>query len=502
MSVRQKRQITIIDPISSSQPASFTSDVPFVSSDFDTSSGNAISVDVQRVVNLWDTETSKPIQTSQELIFDGLLSTFTPSPDRWSCIRQFAPNIVAFMDSRSVRLFDIRKPITETDCLLTHQLERDLDDCEVVSCAEMMPNRQALVVGTSHKLFAIDLRMEKEEQRSFIKWVHQMQTRPTMLTISDGPEGELIFVSGQLSGDIRLCETKNLSDNLFTSPYLPACPKTLADSYQTARRRGHLLDATSRARDQIRMSSTGLVQWNSHLIVQNSMGDLFAQRFRIRPTETSDLDNSAFDGEPHKIAEAMTQWDDKLTELATTDAKPFYATDIVDLRPLAEVIARNVTNPNGVGGSGVVDLNAMETAEPQRRAPKWRQSTKRLNTYVDALAKSMLSVWDLPLDEADNLGIGIPAKTSVTAVRIANWLENSVANDDDPVAAKDLNVSQISPIRLSNSSEPNQTQLTATTQSQGQMPFTSTQIDSPATAAGPKRAKKAARQSRVFVPGF
>lgn len=492
LSVRQKKHITIIDPIQRFKHSCFESEVPFVSSDFDTTSGNVFSADVKRIVKLWDLERQKPISTSNEIPS----LPFAPSPDHWSCIRQFSPNIVAYSDRRSIRLFDTRNPISDANCIFTHELRKDLDHCEVVSCAEMVPSRSAIVVGTTHKLFAIDIRMEKDEENSLIKWVHQMQSRPTILSVSDSPVGELIFASGQVSGDIRFFETTMIPEHLYTSPYMPECPKSIADSYQVARRRGHLLCATSRARDQIRMCTTGMVQWNSNLITQNSMGDLFAQGFRLSPNAS---DKTLFDAEPIRIAEAMTQWDDELTLLAT-NTKPFYATDIVDLRSLSKEIARNMNSRNGFERSDdPIDQIPIEQAKPQHR-PKWRQSAKRLNSYVDALAKTMLSIWDLPMEEEDHLGIGVPAKPSVTAVRIANWLENSVVEqpiDSEVTVTQDLNASTISSIPLSGAT---QIKLTQITQSQGQMPFTSTQTESPSAALKPP--KKKARQSRVFVPGF
>lgn len=502
LSVRQKTQITIIDPVSHFKHASFTSEVPFVSSDFDTHSGNVITSDAKRIVSVWDLGTQKPIQTTSEELTS---VPFAPCPDQWSCIRQCSPHIFAYFDRRSVRLFDIRSSISDTKCLLMHRMDRELDDCEVISCAEMVPSRSTIIVGTTHKLFAIDLRMDKAELSTRMKWVHQMQTRPTMLSVSDQPDGELIFVSGQKTGDIRLCETKIISDDVIISPFLPRCPKSINDSYHVARRMGHLMDATSCVRDQILMSTTGLAEWKSHLITQNSMGDLIAQHFRFRPATPNN--DPPFDVEPRTIAEAMTEWEGDLANVVNTTA-PFYCTELVDVRPLADILGHNVTNPNGIGGCHPSDVNANESVvETRQRYPKWRQTIKRLDTYVDALAKGMLSPWDIPITEADTVDLNVPAKTTLTAVRIANWLEDSVAKDEpktidaEAAATQQLNESTLSSIRLSGvAHRSDSTQLSTMQTRSSRMPVTSTQIDSPASVQKPP--KKKMRQSRVFVPGF
>lgn len=482
LSVRQKHRITIVDPIDSRPIGAFDSELPFVSSDFDANSGAIITSDVRKIINTWDLETHKPILTS-----DAISSTeLEPWHDPWSCVRHFGPHTFAFADRRAVRLFDTRQPITDAYCTVAVDHQRlGMADCEVVSCLEMVSTtRLAMVLGTTHKLFAVDMRIGQHDT-AMVQWMHQLRVRPTMLSATrtaDG-DGEIIFAGSQLSGDIRLCETKmTVDDQVYSSPFLMVRPKTLVDSLQEACRHGHMLDATSGEREHIDMCTTGLVQWRSHLIMQNSVGDLFAQRFATRQTDSMIAD------ETEQIVGAMSNWKRQLAALPSAKDK-FYTTEIADFGPVAMTVRRLVREHKKLADTTDEHI-AVEAAT--QRWPRWRQSAKRINSYVDALTKGILSVWDLPLDGVEQLPP--PPKASGTASRIASWLENSVVGQDVVEATPELNVSHNSSIGLATSS----TQLS-------KVRLTGTQtVDggSPTATAERKPPKKKVRQSRVFVPGF
>lgn len=258
------------------------------------------------------------------------------------------------------------------------------------------------------------------------------------------------------------------------------------DSYQLVRRRGDCLDARCMVPHQLKASITGLQLWRSadadadadavFLLQQNSAGDVFVQTVGER---TGDEQPGAVPpADCQRVREALGEWAEQLQQLqqrpATADADgdssgedeaheadataagaagQFFATDLTYFRAMADVVAHNVCNPFGVGGSGMVDIPsaipagtaavaAATDADPGERAPRWRKPLKQLRMYKDALAASMLEVWNMPectAEDGDGLNdqaaLGRAAGSRRTkADRISAWLERTSTQLDADAA--------------------------------------------------------------------
>lgn len=257
------------------------------------------------------------------------------------------------------------------------------------------------------------------------------------------------------------------------------------DSYQLVRRRGDCLDARCMVPQQLKASITGLQLWRNgdtdavvFLLQQNSAGDVFVQTVNERTgNEQAGVVPPA---DSKRVLKAFHVWDEQLQQLqrsiagaaagsamadsdgeedeSSTPTRQFMATDLTYFRAMADVVAHNVCNPFGVGGSGMVDIPsaipagtaaiAAVDADPSERAPRWRKPLKQIRMYKDALAPSLLEVWNMPecteedgdgLDDQAAVGRAGPRRTK--ADRISAWLERTSTQQDADAPMDELDVS-------------------------------------------------------------
>lgn len=497
--VRQKTHITIVDPHSGRIVTSSHSEVPYISASFDAERLHFIAVDVQRQLSVWplDAQRTEPVQ-SVRLGDAGYQSVHIADP--WTAVRPLAAHMQVIADRESVHVFDTRVPY---DALLqphyAHTFRPYMDRCEMLTCVELLPGvaETCVLAGASHRLFALDLRMladsdgdaaaDGSRAADLVQWAHQLQSRPAMLSAlrptNSAPHNSsdtLIAVAAHAPGDMRLIEMQQIDGiRSYAAQTMPYRPPAMSDGHQLVRRMGACLAACSRLPQQMRASVAGMRLWECqaagkaagtlHLLHQSSAGDVFAQQLVRRDAQasTTEPDNA-------RMRTAFQTWDEQLERLATraesaaTDAageraaagRPHVATDQTYFRGLADVLAQNVCNPYGIGLTAETAKTAAAAAGDgitlERRDP-WRQPLRKLRTYVDALAPSMLEIWQMPVDVVDSetavstqapadvsvidkAAIGVPSSVvapamATRAARISAWVNRSSTQTDAAAAA-------------------------------------------------------------------
>lgn len=425
LSVRQRSTISILDPKSRSMvyqlKQSADTSCPFVSGSFERQSNLFITSDGQRCVKIWDG--SKCITESS--LFDESATL----PDNWSCVRGFQPKIFAYADRFKVGLFDTRlnqwsQHDVQQGGNVAMNIKKLMNACEQivnVDVSQVSPN--VLYVATTHKLFGIDVRCVRTKKFATIEWSHQMLTYPTNMAFAKFTEtdcNETIVLSGSKPDEIKLAHVNQISSGSvrWNSSSCPYRSVGIAASYRLARLRGFCLDPMSMAENEINISSTGLTAIGRHLIVQNAAGHLFTQRF-------IDRSSKEITDQKLKVANAIHLWDTQLMSASSSlQSHKYKSTDISNVRGMANVLARNISNPHGIGGSGVVDVKAAEVeSDLPRQTCRWQYSISQLQHYKDALAADMLAVWDIiPDNERATDPTTVPGSATD---RLTEWLSKS-----------------------------------------------------------------------------
>lgn len=477
--VRQKNHISIVDNHSARIVNSFHSQVPYISAAFDAERQHIITIDVQRRLCVRSLNIEKQKEPLQSMLLGAAHYQSINITDPWTVVRPLAVNLQAIGDRETVHVFDTRMPY---DALqqpyYAHTFRPYMDRCEMLTCLDVMPevSEHFLLAGASHRLFALDTRMigepdseAAESSRSdLIQWTHQLQSKPVMLSALRPTEDTttLIAVAAHVPGDMRLIEMQPRSAGIETyiAQTPPYRPHSLSDSHQLVRRMGDGLDACSRVPQQMRASVTGVHLWQNrsagngagstlHLLHQSSAGDVFAQQ--LRPRDYSSDSIRTANQQKGGIRVAFQTWEEQLKSLVERSecivdsaARPYVASDQTYFRGLADVMARNVCNPYGIGLTAETTTVADDVV--LQRQDRWRTPLRKIRTYVDALAPSMLEIWQMSSDletdgdgdatnatklgadvsVVDNAALGIPSSAVAPAIatraaRISAWVNRS-----------------------------------------------------------------------------
>lgn len=361
----------------------------FTSADCQDSTNKVITSDVNRTIKIWD-----EFSSYKKCINEGIISVdenMKSSMDNWNCVRDCQNALFCYSDRQYIRLFDSRMPIELNENSFTININDYTNNCDYITNVEPSMNSDFLYITTKHTLTAIDLRRGSSSvgNSNILQWTHQFSGAPTMIDIMpelNKDNGETIVIGCHETGDVRICET-NLLDGHLYSPYLPYRPKPIADSYFIARCFTKCIDPISNIENRIKSCNTGMnllqKNGNTYFLVQNSLGDVFVQEFYRKLEDYTFGDSIKIENINDKVADEMDKWDEQIKSLKG----PAYSiTDIVTFKPMADVLRNNLD----------IEYNTI-TDEPQpiKREPKWKQSFKKMNTYVDALANGMLSVWNI-----------------------------------------------------------------------------------------------------------
>lgn len=410
IATRNKHNITILRQGSDTTMSNYESKVPYV------------SCDVSPELHLATTNTDKQMRvydlnTSQTLNKFDLEYVASLLPDNWSCVKNFHPNCYLYADRHNLRPID-----TRTKVIGSHFKMSDYGEiCDFMSCLTPSQRFEHLVyVGTSHRLFAIDLRNFSgviDGQNMALSWTHTMNLPPSMIKTAVIDDAEMIMISSNLPGDMRVVLTEYGSE--YKNLYLPVRPPSVLDSLQFAKDNFVCLNPVSSVNRRVRLCLTGIdfmttFDGKTSIISQNSICDVFKQSVtKERPDDVGE------------VCKKMKSWMKAVDEVedALPETKEFGATAVIYKKDMVRVFkSTRLTRPNELE-------EELDAAKPKQR-PRWQRSVAELAKYKDALVESIMDVWDFPMEQDDHLNLPNTEPESLD-MKIQSWLEKSQFDIDD-----------------------------------------------------------------------
>lgn len=304
-------------------------------------------------------------------------------------------SIATYTNLKALHLVDFRddKDVTLFDSSDFHMV------CEELSYHKNSLHDNLLYLASSHLLYGIDLRFPKQP---LMHWTHQLIQQPTMLKRVSYFGDEVICLSSNMQGDMKIFNcSKESQPNSWSISHMPFKPRNIKNSYQTLREKGLLL-LSDPIKHRVSLSTTGIAMIANEkkseiqLFTQNSVGDVFKSFLNSR----DELSETVFNN--------FIQWDDALKDKRSqmemlkdwksSDSaeerqknEELYFTDISNLRGLRNCMrCEKLTAPDDRD-----DSFQMMTV----RVPRWRQDIEEAGEYRDALAQHLLAEWDLQIEE-------------------------------------------------------------------------------------------------------
>lgn len=173
-----------------------------------------------------------------------------------------------------------------------------------------------------------------------------------------------------------------------------------------ARTKGKCLFPAATLRNRLKLFHSGIAivadRDRFHLLVQNSLGDIYQQR----------LDPDSDSADTDQVAAKLHAWMIQLRDINAAAQGPV-ANDYKIQRGLRAVF-RNAEQPKD-------DFKAL------KRPPRWRQTVEQLHQYKDHLAATMLSIWGFRPDVTEsqqNLSQSRHLTETISVEdRIVDWLD-------------------------------------------------------------------------------
>lgn len=391
--------------------SNYESKVPYVSCDLSPDLHLA-TTNTDKQMRVFDLNTS---QTRNKFDLEYVASLV---PDNWSCVKSFqSPNCYLYADRRNLRPIDTRTKVVGSHFNVTDYGEI----CDFMSC--VMPSQRfehLIYVGTSHRLFAIDLRNFSgviDDRNMALSWTHLMNLPPTMIKTSVIDDAEMILFSNNLPGDMRVVLTEYGSE--YKNLYLPVRPPSAIDSLQLAKDNFVCLCPVSSVNRRVRLCLTGLdfmtnFNGKTSIISQNSICDVFKQN--VIKEKHDDV------GE---VCTRMKSWMETVDEVEgdVPETKEFGATAVIYKKDMVRVFkSTRLARPNELE-------EELEAAKPRQR-PRWQRSIAELANYKDALVESIMEVWDFPMEDNENLHLP-KTKPESLENKIQSWFEKSQFDVDN-----------------------------------------------------------------------
>ncbi|XP_063708474.1 uncharacterized protein LOC134837090 [Culicoides brevitarsis] len=408
--VRSKRNIGLLQQSSETTLSNFESKVPYVSCDLTSEDRHLATTNTDKQFRVYDLSTQ---QTLNKFDLDYLSSLLY---DNWSCVKRFQSNSYIYADRRNLRPLDIRTKVIGSYLNVGEYGEI----CDHISCIAPSQRYEHLIyVGSSHRLFAIDLRNFSgtiNEQNMTLSWTHMMNLPPCMVKTTAIDNSEIILASSNLTGDARIFLTDFNSE--YKNLYLPLKIPSIIDSLQVAKDNFICLNPVSSVNRRVRLCQTGMdFMTNSSdrtisIISQNSICDVFKQNVMREKIDDISI-----------VCEKMKNWAEMVddTEILP-ETKEFGATAVIYKKDMVRVLkSTRLTRPNKLE-------EEVEAAKPKQR-PRWQQSITKLSNYKDALVESIMEVWDLPIDDKDLLDLPKDEPEPLD-IKIQAWLAKSQSKTD------------------------------------------------------------------------
>lgn len=175
-----------------------------------------------------------------------------------------------------------------------------------------------------------------------------------------------------------------------------------------ARTKGKCLFPAATLRNRLKLFHSGIAiiadRDRFHLLVQNSLGDIYQQR----------LDPDSDSADTDQVAAKLHAWMIQLRDINAAAQSPV-ANDYKIQRGLRAVFRHSESTK---------DIKAITTS--QKRPPRWRQTVEQLHQYKDQLAATMLSIWGFRPDVTESQQLSQSrghAEIISVEDRIVDWLD-------------------------------------------------------------------------------
>lgn len=310
-------------------------------------------------------------------------------------VNSFDRNAVTYTNLKQLNLADFRAK--EVGTLFNE--ENFVMKCEELSYHTRSFRKNILYLASSHTLYGMDRRMPK---RVLMHWNHQMVMQPTMMKTAELNTEEIICLSSNKPGDLRVFTCTHPPEARGMS-WLPYKPQTIAESYKKLRGNGELL-LSEMIKHRVDLSVTGIAMSTVkgrknakiELFVQNSIGDIFKTNLYPKCSYARRIKEQA------DVSGYFHEWDDatkvnrNALDFASTKELLNHGelrfTDIVNLKGLASVLRCERLQRNG----DETDYGEMKT----KMIPRWRVDLEEAKEHKDVLAKCILDEWDLEIEDS------------------------------------------------------------------------------------------------------
>uniref|UniRef100_A0A1A9W242 Uncharacterized protein n=1 Tax=Glossina brevipalpis TaxID=37001 RepID=A0A1A9W242_9MUSC len=385
----------------------------------------------------------------------------------WNTIKPWCENTFAYANEKQLSLIDLRTPSGQwLDNVTINQ--NATYDCDHITALTISAFENLLYVCTNHTLHCLDIRnfntnSLNNSQNAVCRWTHQCKYAPLMMETFQNKNKEHIALSSPVAGDLCICEMSRMANSeisestvisekpayIYKSFCLPYQPPTLMEAYNSARLKGNCLQPEANLQARLQSCTTGLKFYNlmrnnrrkrAYLMFSNSNGDIYAHTLTKRhEVETEDRTNNFSN-------EMMGKYAEKICDLQSV---PLHYSDIVKLKNI-----RKIFRCKYLSNLSKYDLETVEETYNENQTPlrdeainnvnkkkrchmgRWQKSLIKLCSYKDALAKDLLSIWDVDDEvegnciELNNLSANQIIKSET---KVHNWLKAQNNEDDQPM---------------------------------------------------------------------
>ncbi|XP_001851405.2 uncharacterized protein LOC6042268 [Culex quinquefasciatus] len=411
IALRRKFQVDVLYSKTGSEAMkthSVRSEVPFISCCFlgrtDDSVGLLCTSDLDKIVKVME-------YTPKKVWLYKLQLVKFPEDECWTCLRPLTRTSVICLDRKTVKLIKLQED--GLSLVLETPLSTWLWPCESATCLEICPEESLLLVGTTHRLLVLryDARQGAEgEFQQMITFTHNLQFHLTMIRyrVDSTRKQYYVHLSSHLAGDTMLCTFSKAPPKRFTTRTLPVKPLTIQESVYMARTKGKCLFPAATLRNRLKLFHSGIAiiadRDRFHLLVQNSLGDIYQQR----------LDPDSDSADTDQVAAKLHAWMIQLRDINAAAQSPV-ANDYKIQRGLRAVFRHSESTK---------DIKPITTS--QKRPPRWRQTVEQLHQYKDQLAATMLSIWGFRPDVTESQQLSQSrghAEIISVEDRIVDWLD-------------------------------------------------------------------------------
>lgn len=290
-------------------------------------------------------------------------------------------------------------------------------------------------VGTYLSLLMLDSRYPKDVVRQ--KWTHQLQSAPITGNVIAHSGKEIVALSTQLTGDVKIILNTWEELNEPHSFHLPYAPSSILDTLRECHLLGKCLDPSLKTRLKLSTSGSQLIADDSHnlyFLTQNSIGDIFYQGLNYEEI----LDKNSFVNT--NAYYALEIWERRM--LAQNFVAPLVLSDQSNM----ETVFESFSNRNLKYQVPVKKSWKDRERSPDRRRkkrirkqmeeegslpPVWKQSIDRLSQYTDRLAPGLLGIWEVAEMKE-------PVPQAGSTQKVLSWLQRSEDKPPEPSMSQEI----------------------------------------------------------------